>query len=726
MNKTVLIVGKIDETQDKMISVLKEKGFNCVVVKDSEELENKWLLIKENLISIIFRITSSSFDMSELENFLLQLVSLAKVDYEKMNSLTYVVFSKNVTVHELTKRLLCFEANLQKVIIPETQNINAKILIDDYILGGVFLSDENNETSDKIDSQKNQIKQSVDNLNNVSENKQTIIGQQVDENIDKQAKSGVSYDKIKPIDQNNMNEKQKFSFFNKLRSKILKNDDNEKQNIQQDSKQIQLQSKESKESIDNVNNVQQHIDNTESVRPAIDFIDEYDFLDKKSETENIKDKLDNQKFEEDKYVKEIGKYHEDSQTSSLGISRQKVDRQSEAKNDISGYNITDNINKLDGSKPNNVDETSKIDKEDKIKHSKEDKQEFIGFSKKQNKFLDLVMEAAEQGMSEQNNSGNKIGVDGTKIDENNKESQKSVKQRDTSKILKNLKQLGEKQSDIKKITTQKNEPLNIRDSATIFVTGLRNSGVTSFVYNLATLLESLGKRVVAIDLDIDYKGFNLYFKKFYSDSMYNNEINESLIKAVTYTNNYLEYLCDITDRLYVISLGYSVESYGLEDTIANNIGALIAMLKMSYFDYIIIDIPLQYVSTFWDVITASDFGILIAENNFRYFYGLMSQLSLTFIDDKTYSRFFIFLDKIKFLFNKFDEHTKLPNNKIFDESVFSKEFYDMIKSIAVNYNVELLGRIPYIKGYSSIQNTFKKSWDLKQIKDIYMQIIQKF
>ncbi|MCX7711680.1 MAG: hypothetical protein N2484_17700 [Clostridia bacterium] len=128
----------------------------------------------------------------------------------------------------------------------------------------------------------------------------------------------------------------------------------------------------------------------------------------------------------------------------------------------------------------------------------------------------------------------------------------------------------------------------------IAVTGHRSSGITGTVSNLATEASLRGFTVIVLDLDLIYRGINLYFSKFGEEVDLNPELACSLIKCLLKPDSYSMNTCLINDNLYVSSLAYSVDRHDkiLEHVNPKRLIALVSVLKTK-FNLVMLDIPLE-------------------------------------------------------------------------------------------------------------------------------------
>jgi len=94
----------------------------------------------------------------------------------------------------------------------------------------------------------------------------------------------------------------------------------------------------------------------------------------------------------------------------------------------------------------------------------------------------------------------------------------------------------------------------------IVVTGCRGAGATSTAANLAIESSAQGLSTILVDMDIQYRGVNLYFPKFGDEVEYNPDLSYSLVRCVIKPDSYDINSCRINDNLFVTTLAYSISS----------------------------------------------------------------------------------------------------------------------------------------------------------------------
>ncbi|HOM02753.1 MAG TPA: hypothetical protein PLH43_08000 [Acetivibrio sp.] len=150
----------------------------------------------------------------------------------------------------------------------------------------------------------------------------------------------------------------------------------------------------------------------------------------------------------------------------------------------------------------------------------------------------------------------------------------------------------------------------------IVVTGCRGAGATSTVANLAIESSSQGLSTIVVDMDIEYRGINLYFSKFGDEVEYNPDLSYSLVRCMIKPDSYDINSCRINDNLFVTTLAYSISSKDklLEIIDIKKLSAFINFLRLR-FNVVLIDMPINSLSKYSELLTQIDSIALCVNNN---------------------------------------------------------------------------------------------------------------
>lgn len=150
----------------------------------------------------------------------------------------------------------------------------------------------------------------------------------------------------------------------------------------------------------------------------------------------------------------------------------------------------------------------------------------------------------------------------------------------------------------------------------IIVTGCKGAGATSTVANLAIESSSQGLSTIVVDMDIKYRGINLYFSKFGDEVEYNPDLSYSLIRCIMKPDSYDINSCRINDNLFVTTLAYSISTKDklLETIDIKRLSALINFLRLK-FNLVLIDMPMSTLGKYSQLLTQVDSIALCVNNN---------------------------------------------------------------------------------------------------------------
>ncbi len=176
----------------------------------------------------------------------------------------------------------------------------------------------------------------------------------------------------------------------------------------------------------------------------------------------------------------------------------------------------------------------------------------------------------------------------------------------------------------------------------VAITGHRGAGATGTAANIAVAAGMRGLKTIILDLDIEYRGMNLYFGKFGEEAQLKSGLEASLVKCLLKPDLYLDNSCKINDGLYVVSLAYSVPHRDklLDFINLKRLLGLIAVLKPE-FNLVLLDIPFHALSRYSEMLIHLDSIGLCVNNNI---YSLINTAKAV---DEMFEREFLSLLKMK-------------------------------------------------------------------------------
>lgn len=153
-------------------------------------------------------------------------------------------------------------------------------------------------------------------------------------------------------------------------------------------------------------------------------------------------------------------------------------------------------------------------------------------------------------------------------------------------------------------------------SRVIAVTGHRGVGVTSSAVNLASESAKKHLSTIIVDLDIFNRTTNLYFGEFIRQVERDEHMAASLIKCLAKPQEYKNNACNLSDKLWLTTLGYDFEDHRLTEQFYTTIKLMnmLTILKQS-FNVIILDLPLEILGKFHEVIPNVDIFALCVNNS---------------------------------------------------------------------------------------------------------------
>lgn len=254
---------------------------------------------------------------------------------------------------------------------------------------------------------------------------------------------------------------------------------------------------------------------------------------------------------------------------------------------------------------------------------------------------------------------------------------------------KDLKPCGIKQTKPRKPAN----PMRKSTNRIIAVTGHRGSGISSTVSNLAVEAGNTGLKTMIVDLDLIYRGINLYFSKFGEEADLNPDLAFSLVRCMMKPDAYAEHTCIINDNLCLTALAYSVGSNDkmLEHITGRRIIAMLSALK-NKFDLVLLDVPIELFRQYPDMLVQAD-AIAVCMNNSLH--SIVSTVRSTSLSC-TVEDFSVFKMKSKLVLTKYNA-ANIHKGKVLTVDLSLKILADLSDSF--DYVVECAGIVPYCSDF---------------------------
>ncbi len=153
-------------------------------------------------------------------------------------------------------------------------------------------------------------------------------------------------------------------------------------------------------------------------------------------------------------------------------------------------------------------------------------------------------------------------------------------------------------------------------SRVVGVTGHRGVGITSTVVNLAYEASKRNLSTIIIDLDVYNRTTNLYFSEFMRQAERDEHLAGSLLKCLAKPQDYQSNACQVSNKLWLAGLTYNFEDKRLMNQFfnTNKLMNLLTVLRQ-HFNVILLDLPLEVLKEFEEVIPNIDAFALCTNNN---------------------------------------------------------------------------------------------------------------
>ncbi|WP_010248672.1 P-loop NTPase family protein [Acetivibrio cellulolyticus] len=261
--------------------------------------------------------------------------------------------------------------------------------------------------------------------------------------------------------------------------------------------------------------------------------------------------------------------------------------------------------------------------------------------------------------------------------------------------------------------------LSLKDSRkVVIITGHRGSGVTGTIANIASVASNQGLSVMILDMDTVYRGTNLFFTKFGDEVEINSDLGYSLIRCLMKPESYDINSCMINENLSLIALAYSVSSKDriLEAMDYKRVLSLISLLRMKY-NLVLIDLPIEILKHFPDIITQIDSIGLCVNNNLYSVINTVKAVEESILKDTL-----LFRTKSRIIVSKYNENNRHHGKKFSPE--FTCEILNDISGISKG-EYQSGGMIPYSKDYDLQTSSGERICNTNSVyKNYYLDILK--
>ncbi len=250
-------------------------------------------------------------------------------------------------------------------------------------------------------------------------------------------------------------------------------------------------------------------------------------------------------------------------------------------------------------------------------------------------------------------------------------------------------------------------------------TGHRGSGVTGTVSNVALAASIQGLSTFIVDLDLLYRGINLYFSKFGDEVDLNPELACSLVKCLMKPDSYSINSCTINDNLMLCTIAHSVDHSDkiLEFINTRRLITFVTILK-TRFNLILLDLPLEYLAKHSDLLFHIDSVGLCLNNSI---YSLLNTVKST-CNSLNPEDLTLFGVKAKFILTKYI-NTNTHQGRSLTPALVSNLLCSI--SDAFDARLDCAGIVPFTNDYDGQIDSGKKLCSTRSdLRDCYNGIIK--
>ncbi|MCJ8011831.1 hypothetical protein MUG84_08755 [Paenibacillus sp. KQZ6P-2] len=227
-------------------------------------------------------------------------------------------------------------------------------------------------------------------------------------------------------------------------------------------------------------------------------------------------------------------------------------------------------------------------------------------------------------------------------------------------------------------------------SRVVAITGHRGNGLTSTVVNLAGEAGKRGLSAIMIDLDLEYRGTNLYFNRFHDASKKDEDMGAALVRTLARPQEYMTTAFHIKDELWLAALGYSFHDRKLTEQFFNS-AKLVGLLSVlrNNFNLIILDFPMDLLLTFREAMIHIDTFGLCVPNNLHAVISTVRNIEVVLSREDA-----LYLNaKSKIIVTKYNDRSRLQGETFAPERV--GEVLSAGLSDSLVYPMKTAGHVPY-------------------------------
>lgn len=238
--------------------------------------------------------------------------------------------------------------------------------------------------------------------------------------------------------------------------------------------------------------------------------------------------------------------------------------------------------------------------------------------------------------------------------------------------------------------TRQFENISKSISRVVAITGHRGSGMTSSVVNIATEAVNRGLSTMIVDMDIDYRSTNMYFSTFHEKTKKDEEMNASLVRTLARPQDYMTTSFNIKDNFWLTSLGYDFSDSKLISQFYNSV-KFTGMLSVfrNRFNLVILDMPLDLLKNFKEVLIYIDVFGLCVSNNLHSILSTLRNLEVVF-DPASVS---YINAKSKLLVTKYNNRSRFQGDIFTQDRVCEIMTSDLSEHFT--YPISSAGIVPY-------------------------------
>lgn len=251
----------------------------------------------------------------------------------------------------------------------------------------------------------------------------------------------------------------------------------------------------------------------------------------------------------------------------------------------------------------------------------------------------------------------------------------------------------------------------------ILCTGERRSGNSTFMSNIAQVMQRDGLSCLVVDLDFERRGQAINFP--FDHDPDDVRLTYSLYNAIKSTTGIDEHAIQLDEGLDFLGTSmYVADPQIMYDHVTNDALQRLLATALSEYDVILVDCPFERLKLYTSLVGMASIVVHSVLTDIRSVYNTLN--ALTESDFASVTDYNLYLSKMMLLLNCYTAHKW--NGAEITEKYLPQVMYGLTDS-QMYLNFAVVGRIPYFPDYDTYMDGGKLLVDNKKYRDYFVQIL---